>query len=251
MAGTVYLVGAGPGAADLLTLRAVRLLRSADIVFHDALVAEDVLEFAVQAERVAVGKRCGAHSAKQDDINRRLVDAARRHETVIRLKGGDPLLFGRAQEEIEVLLAAGVRVEVVPGVSAAFGASAELLQSLTARGVSRSVVFLTPRTGAGHAVTDWTRAAGAADTVVMYMAGRDSPEVVAALTLAGVPAMQPCVLVESATWPQQKVVPTRLKDLPKACLRLGDGPALLMMGEVYEARVTEAERAELSMPCLA
>lgn len=251
MAGKVYLVGAGPGAADLLTLRAARVVRSADIVFHDALVADDVLELASRAVRVPVGKRCGAHSASQTDINRRLVDAARTHAVVVRLKGGDPLLFGRAQEEIDALRAAGIAIEVVPGISAAFGASAELVQSLTARGMSRSVVFLTPRTGMGHAATDWARAAGAADTAVMYMAGRDSTEVVAALMLAGVPATQPCVLVESATWPQQKCVPTRLRDLPRACLRLGDGPALLMMGEVYETLVVEAESAHVSMRCLA
>ena len=141
MSGTVYLVGAGPGAADLLTLRAARLLEAADIVFHDALVGREILALARRAELVAVGKRCGAHSSAQAFINKRLVDAARRHTTVVRLKGGDPLLFGRAQEEIDALRAAGVPCEIVPGISAAFASAAELGVSLTERGVSRSVAM--------------------------------------------------------------------------------------------------------------
>src|SRR5689334_2134654 len=123
-AGRVYLVGAGPGAPDLLTLRAAKLLASADIVFHDALVHPDTLALAARAEKVAVGKRCGKHSTAQKFINKRLVDAAKVHAVVVRLKGGDPTLFGRAQEEIAALEAAGVRCEVVPGVTAALAASA-------------------------------------------------------------------------------------------------------------------------------
>src|SRR6185369_3301261 len=114
--GTVYLVGAGPGAPDLLTLRAARLLGEADIVFHDALVHPDTIALAVHAEKFAVGKRCGRHSTAQRFINKRLVDAAATHRVIVRLKGGDPLLFGRAQEEIEALEAAGIRYEVVPGI---------------------------------------------------------------------------------------------------------------------------------------
>ena len=125
-AGTVYLVGAGPGAADLLTLRAARLLGQADILFHDALVNPEIIALATRAEKVAVGKRCGRHSAAQRFINKRLVDAARSHAIVVRLKGGDPMLFGRAQEEIDALNAAGIRYEVVPGVTAALAASADL-----------------------------------------------------------------------------------------------------------------------------
>ncbi len=123
MTGTVYLVGAGPGAPDLLTLRAARLLAAADIVFHDALVHPDTLALAERAEKIAVGKRCGKHSTAQKFINKRLVDAARGHSIVVRLKGGDPMLFGRAQEEIAALETAGVRYEVVPGVTAALAAA--------------------------------------------------------------------------------------------------------------------------------
>ncbi|MGH8703955.1 MAG: SAM-dependent methyltransferase, partial [Burkholderiales bacterium] len=115
MSGKVYLIGAGPGAPDLLTLRAARLLAEADIVFHDALVHPETLALAACAEKVAVGKRCGRHSTAQRFISKRLVDAARRHRTVVRLKGGDPMLFGRAHEEIAALEKAGIEYEVVPG----------------------------------------------------------------------------------------------------------------------------------------
>ena len=134
----VYLVGAGPGAADLLTLRAVRILERADIVFHDALVSEEIIELAAKAQKVPVGKRCGRHSTAQRFINKRLVDAAATHAVVVRLKGGDPMLFGRAQEEIDALVSAGIACEVIPGVTSALAASAELSISLTRRGISRS-----------------------------------------------------------------------------------------------------------------
>src|SRR5207253_7660525 len=133
MSGVVYLIGAGPGAPDLLTLRAAKLLEKADIVFHDALVHPDTIALAVRAEKIAVGKRCGKHSTVQKFINKRLVDAALTHTVVVRLKGGDPLLFGRAQEEIAALEAAGIRYEVVPGVTAALAACAKLRIALTQR----------------------------------------------------------------------------------------------------------------------
>src|SRR5829696_5041385 len=138
VSGKVFLVGAGPGAPDLLTLRAARLLESADVVFYDALVHPETIALAANAERVAVGKRCGKHSTAQRFINKRLIDAARRNAVVVRLKGGDPMLFGRAQEEIDALEAAGVPYEVVPGITAALAVSAELGISLTRRGLARS-----------------------------------------------------------------------------------------------------------------
>ena len=164
MSGIVYLVGAGPGAPDLLTLRAARLLAEADIVFHDALVHPGTLAMAAQALRIAVGKRCGKHSTAQQFINKRLVDAAAKYKTVVRLKGGDPMLFGRAQEEIAALEAAGIVYEVVPGITAALAASAELGISLTQRGVARSVAFATPRVGSGEDASDWVQSLAAADS---------------------------------------------------------------------------------------
>src|SRR5204863_204344 len=143
--GKVYLVGAGPGAPDLLTLRAAEILKRAELVYHDALVHPQTLALAVHARKILVGKRSGRHSTAQSFINKRLVDAARKHGVVVRLKGGDPLLFGRAQEEIDALRRAGIDFEIVPGVTAATAASAELGVSLTRRGVARHVAFVTPR----------------------------------------------------------------------------------------------------------
>ena len=143
--GRVFLVGAGPGAPDLLTLRALRLLQQADIVLHDALVHPETLALASKARLVQVGKRCGRHATAQSFINKRLVDAARRYACVVRLKGGDPMLFGRAQEELDALAAAGITAEVVPGITAAVAASAALGVSLTRRGLSRHVCMVTPR----------------------------------------------------------------------------------------------------------
>jgi uroporphyrin-III C-methyltransferase len=247
MTGTVYLVGAGPGASDLLTLRAARLLERADIVFHDALVDAGTLALARTAVRVAVGKRCGMLSTAQRFINKQLIDAARRYGTVVRLKGGDPMLFGRAQEEIDALRAAGVPVEVVPGVTAAFAASAELAQSLTQRGLSRSTVFVTPRVGEGESGHDWAVPAAAADTVVLYMAGRQAEAISAGLVAAGVPASRPAVFVESASLPNRRIVPARVGELASAASALGDGPALLLIGEVYERLVAAAETVDVAL----
>ena len=244
MTGTVYLVGAGPGAADLLTVRAARLLEQADIVFHDALVQEETLALARNAVRVAVGKRCGKLSTAQRFINKQLIDAAARYRTVVRLKGGDPMLFGRAQEEIDALRAAGVPVEVVPGVTAAFAASAEVVQSLTQRGLSRSTVFVTPRVGEGESGHDWALPAVAADTVVLYMAGRQAAAISAGLLAAGIPATRPAVFVESASLPGSRVVPSRVGALTTAASALGDGPALLLIGDVYERLVAAAEHTD-------
>lgn len=241
--GTVYLVGAGPGAPDLLTLRALRLLEQADIVFHDALVHPDTLALAARARLIAVGKRCGKLSTAQRFINKQLVDAAQNHRVVVRLKGGDPLLFGRAQEEIGALREAGIAVEVVPGISAAFSASALLAQSLTERGLSRSVAFVTPRVGEGETSHDWARPAASADTVVLYMASRQAEAISAGLQAAGIAATQPAIFVENASLPDARVLPTRVGTLATAAVQLGDGPALLLIGTVYEEIVADTERS--------
>jgi len=169
MSGTVYLVGAGPGAADLLTLRAARLLERADIVFHDALVPQEILALCSKALLVKVGKRSGRYATAQAFINKQLADAAKKYKVVVRLKGGDPMLFGRAHEEIGFLKERRIACSVVPGVTAALAASAELQLSLTRRGLSRSVLFLTPRSGTGERPNEWATAALAADTVAIYM----------------------------------------------------------------------------------
>jgi uroporphyrin-III C-methyltransferase len=238
MTGTVYLVGAGPGAPDLITLRGANLLRQADIVFHDALVHPGTLAMAERAKLVAVGKRCGAYSTAQRFINKQLVDAARRYACVVRLKGGDPMLFGRAQEEISALQAAGIEIEVVPGVSAALAASADLGVSLTRRGVSRNVSFATPRVGEGEGATDWAGGACAADTTVLYMAAGQAADISRTLEARGMPSSTPVVIVENASLPNARQIGTTLLGLQSADLAL-NGPALLMFGEVYREKSME------------
>lgn len=233
MSGTVYLVGAGPGAPDLLTLRAARLLERAGIVFHDALVHPDTLGLAAKAEKIAVGKRCGRHSIAQRFINKRLVDAAYRHDVVVRLKGGDPMLFGRAQEEIDALRAAGVPFEVVPGITAALAASAAVGVSMTRRGLSRSVAFATPRTGAGEQGHDWTRSLLAADTAAIYMGAGEAAAIAATLIGRGASPELPVTVVENASLPDERRLHTRLAGLAAVAAADIRGPAIILLGEVY------------------
>ena len=239
--GIVYLVGAGPGAPDLLTLRAARLLESADIVFYDALVHPDTIALATRAEKVAVGKRHGKHSAAQSFINKRLVDAAHKYQTVVRLKGGDPMLFGRAQEEIDALTEAGIAIEVVPGITAALAASADLGISLTRRGISRSVAFATPRVGKEEQPSDWAASLMNADTGVLYMAAHEAKEIAAQLIARGKPAQTPVMVVESASLDSVRHVRT-LDALARTGLPEFSGPALLMIGEVYRDALNAAEQ---------
>jgi uroporphyrin-III C-methyltransferase len=229
----VYLVGAGPGAADLVTLRAARVLAQADVVFHDALIDPEVLALAARAEKIAVGKRCGKHSTAQRFINKRLVDAARKHRVVVRLKGGDPMLFGRAQEEIDALRAADIDVEVVPGVTAALAAAADLGVSLTRRGSSRSVAFATPRVGAGEPANDWASAVARADTAAIYMGAGEAAAITAALLARGKPSSLPVVAVENASLPDSRRRFTTLGALPALAEEAFRGPVVLLLGEVF------------------
>lgn len=233
MTGNVYLVGAGPGAPDLLTLRAARLLARADIVFHDALVHPEVLALAAKAEKIAVGKRCGAHCAAQKFINKRLADAARKHLVVVRLKGGDPMLFGRAHEEIDHLRGAGISCEVVPGVTAALAASADLRVSLTRRGTARSVTFVTPRVGKGEPESSWVRAVLHADTAAIYMGAGEAKAISRALIAAGKPSSTPVVVVENATLPDARNSSGTLGRLEDVAANGLGGPVLILLGEIY------------------
>ncbi len=242
--GKVYLVGAGPGAPDLLTLRAAEILKRAELVFHDSLVHPQTLALAARARKILVGKRSGRHSTAQSFINKRLVDAARKHAVVVRLKGGDPLLFGRAQEEIDALRRAGIDFEIVPGVTAATAAGAELGVSLTRRGLARHVAFVTPRAGQGERKNDWAASVLAADTAVIYM-GAGLAEVISAELIArGKPKATPLALVESATLPGRRILRGTLADLPALALGTGGGPAVVLLGEVLRAASAEPVLAE-------
>jgi uroporphyrin-III C-methyltransferase len=242
--GTVYLVGAGPGAPDLLTLRGARLLAVADVVLHDALVHPDTLALAMRAQRIAVGKRCGKHATAQRFINKRLVDAARAHSVVVRLKGGDPMLFGRAQEEIEALEAAGVRYEVVPGVTAALAASAELGISLTQRGVARSVALVTPRVGEGERASDWAASVAASDAAAVYMGAGQADEIAAAIIAAGKAPATPVAIVENISLAHKRTRYGSLASLPDVGKAGIVGPALILLGPQFRvARAAEAPAA--------
>ncbi len=244
MNGIVYLVGAGPGAPDLLTLRAARLLERADIVFHDALVHAEIVALATRASKVAVGKRCGKHSTAQKFINKRLVDAAALHEVVVRLKGGDPMLFGRAQEEIAALEAAGIRYEVVPGVTAALAAAAQLGTSLTQRGSVRSVTFVTPRVGDGESTGTWAQSVAAADSGAIYMGAGQAEIISAILIAAGKPPSTPVAVVENASLPESRTIFSTLEALPQFAQQILNGPAVIFIGPQFRARARAAQREQ-------
>lgn len=238
--GKVYLVGAGPGAPDLLTLRAARIIASADILLHDALVNPEIVALATHAEKVAVGKRHGRYSTAQSFINKRLIDAARRHAVVVRLKGGDPLMFGRAQEELDALAAAGIEMEIVSGITAALAAGASLGVSLTQRGVSRNVTFVTPRVGKDEAVSDWAAAVLAADTAVIYMGAGEAAAIAATLISRGMNPGRPAALIENASLTSEATHVGTVAELEALAQRLGAGPAIIVVGEVLKGLSTAA-----------
>ncbi|MCE7505345.1 uroporphyrinogen-III C-methyltransferase [Polynucleobacter sp. IMCC30063] len=244
----VYLVGAGPGAADLITVRGANLLARAQIVFHDALVEPEMLALCPQAILVPVGKRCGQLSSSQRFINKRLVDAAQRYETVVRLKGGDPMLFGRADEELRALEAAGVPTEVVPGITAALAGAAAIKQSLTLRGVARSVAFIT-QAQASNIVTDSVgqiapisslpNAHATADTLVYYMGRKDAVSIAQELIAQGRPMNTPVHLLESVSTPRERIFTTTLAELTDHQSKSwfnSNSPLLIMIGEALRSR---------------
>lgn len=231
--GKVYLVGAGPGAADLITVRGARLLAQADVVLHDALVEPEMLALCPQAKLIAVGKRCGKQSSAQHFINKQLIDHAQCHAIVVRLKGGDPMLFGRADEELRALEAVGISVEVVPGITAALASAASLKRSLTLRGVSRSVAFATQSRAVDSAEIT---AQASADSLVYYM-GRDAAQRIAAeLIAAGKPASTPVAIVEAATTSRERRVLTTLDDVRHGlAVQWFDAsqPSVLLIGDAF------------------
>lgn len=244
--GKVYLVGAGPGASDLITVRGARLLAAADVVFYDALVPPELLELAPNARRIAVGKRCGKHSTAQKFINMSLVNAARNHDTVVRLKCGDPMLFGRAQEEISALEENAIDFEVVPGVTAALAASADLAIPLTQRGVSRTVALVTPRVGVSESSSNWSQAVIGADTAVMYMAAGQAGNIASELIARGKPSSTPAVVAENASLPNRRTWWLTLGELAAFSPADITGPAVILLGESFRKRSAAAQNAALS-----
>lgn len=231
--GAVWLVGAGPGDPDLLTVKALRLLRRAEVVVHDRLTPQPILELANPAARlIDVGKRKSRHTLPQDDINQLLVALAREGLEVVRLKGGDPFLFGRGGEELEALRAAGIETHVVPGVTAALAAAAGLGAPLTHRGLAQALTFVTGHAASGEAPDlDWSALARPNQTVAIYMGLSTASVIAARLMAAGRPGSTPAAVVENASLPDERRLVTTLAALGEAVKTL-DGPALLLVGEV-------------------
>jgi uroporphyrin-III C-methyltransferase/precorrin-2 dehydrogenase/sirohydrochlorin ferrochelatase len=251
-AGSVILVGAGPGDPELLTLRAVRALQSADVILFDDLVAPDILDFARrEAKKMLVGKTGHAPSCKQDDINALMISLAKAGRRVVRLKGGDPMIFGRADEEIAACRTAGITVEVVPGITTAQGAASRLLVSLTRRGQARRVQYLTGhaagngRDGKLPADIDWASVADPAVTTVVYMPGKTLPELVANAVQAGLDPATPAVAVERATRADERVIAATIAELPaRLAAEAPSGPVVVMIGRAFADYVEAAARGE-------
>jgi uroporphyrin-III C-methyltransferase/precorrin-2 dehydrogenase/sirohydrochlorin ferrochelatase len=246
--GEVYLIGAGPGDPDLLTLRAQQLLQQADVVLYDRLVGEAVLERVRRdALRVFVGKETGRHRMTQERIHALLLDYAARGLRVARLKGGDPFVFGRGGEEIDVLRRAGVPVIVVPGITAALGAAASAGLPLTQRGVAQAVTLVTAM-GEGAEALDWRSLAAPLQTVVVYMGVAQLPRIIERLLAHGAPPERPVAIIEQATLPTQRVVAGSLATIAAQARAAQVGaPALLIVGEVA-ARACDALCLSQSLP---
>jgi uroporphyrin-III C-methyltransferase len=228
--GTVYLAGAGPGAPDLLTLRAHALLQTADVILPDDLVSDEILDLASpSALIIPVGKRCGQPRITQVGIHALMLLHAGRGESVLRLKSGDPLIFGRANEEIEALRAAGIPFEIVPGITAAFAVAARLQASLTDRESASKLVLATAHHAAGKLDrVVWEGAFPASSTLVLYMPGRDFAGLTASLMASGIAPETPVAAVSKATTAEEQVVMTTLVELPHS--EPGPAPLLLLIG---------------------
>lgn len=231
MKGKVYLVGAGPGDPELLTLKALRVLKTADAVLHDDLVALEILKLIPPSAQVHnVGKRCGKKKILQEEINFLMIALADSGLRVVRLKSGDPLIFGRAGEEIESLRRANIPFEIVPGVSSAMGAAAAAQIPLTHRRASSALVLITAHQASGSDGANWSKLAGSGATLVIYMPGHNHAEIAAKLKASGLAGETPCAIVSRATTAQQQTHFSTITELgrsPKLA-----APTLLVVGEV-------------------
>jgi uroporphyrin-III C-methyltransferase/precorrin-2 dehydrogenase/sirohydrochlorin ferrochelatase len=249
--GSVALVGAGPGDPELLTLKALRALQSADVILYDRLVSPEILELARrEARRMLVGKAGGGASCRQDDINRLMVKLARDGKRVVRLKGGDPMIFGRAAEELAACRTAGIAVEVVPGITAALGAAAELQEPLTDRRHTRRVQFVTGHAEAGGAPAhDWPSLADPWTITAFYMSARTFTDMLPKLIAAGLDPATPALAISAATTPRSRHVACAVTDLPAALANSAlRQPCLILVGKgLAEAHADAAADAHSAL----
>jgi uroporphyrin-III C-methyltransferase len=249
MNGKVYLVGAGPGDPELLTLKALRLLRTADVVLHDDLVAHEILQLiSPTAEVRNVGKRCGSKTLRQEEINFLLVTLAAAGRQVVRLKSGDPLIFGRAGEELEALRRSNIAYEIVPGVTSALGAAAAAGIPLTHRHTSSTLVLTAGHRASEHGDENWNSFARSGSTLVIYMPGHDYVRTAGRLATSGFAPETPCAIISRATTPQQQVHLTTISHLHRAS-ELG-APTLLVVGEVVKFAERTADQIEVDFPVI-
>jgi len=249
--GMVWLVGGGPGDPDLLTRKAERLLRAADIVFYDALVGDGVVALADGAELVCVGKRSGRHSKGQEQINDLLVAAALAGKKVVRLKGGDPSIFGRSQEELDHLAAHGIVARICPGITSASAAAASGLASLTLRGLARKLTFVTAHARAGEELSlDWDALAEPDATLAIYMGRSAAGQISRALIAAGRAADTPVMVAVNVSRPDERILRGRLGALGFLVRAISDdAPTLLLIGEAVAPRPKPVVRAEQKNRC--
>ena len=244
MSAKVYLVGAGPGDPDLLTVKAVRILRSADIVLHDALVSQEILQIArPNAQLIDVGKRMGERRLTQDAINHLIIDLAACAKTIVRLKGGDPSIFGRAAEEISALRQAGIEFGIVPGITAALAAAAQAAITLTDRQSAAGVVFLTAQQATGKGRTNVARYASQDCTLAIYMPAGQYRKIRDDLIAAGLTLDTPCLVVANASRPNQQLAWTEIAALGSITVR--QSPALIIIGSVARSHNEELASATI------
>ena len=253
-AGTVYLVGAGPGDVELMTLKALRLLKSADSVVYDRLVSPEILAMIPdKAARIDVGKRPGSHPVPQESINSILIKLAKSGQKVVRLKGGDPMIFGRGGEEAQALSRQGIDVQTIPGITAAQACAADLNLPLTHRGIARSLVYMTGHTFDDQLPdVDWQQFSQANSTLVIYMGAAKISQIVGRLIDAGLDPNTPALAMCNATLPNQSHVQTTLLNLPVRAVRANfDGPVLFMIGKAIALAASDGVSNDVSEDILA
>jgi uroporphyrin-III C-methyltransferase len=252
MKGKVSLVGAGPGDPELLTVKALRLLKTADAVLYDELVSPEILKLIPRATQLHnVGKRCGTKKIQQEEINFLMVALADSGLQIVRLKSGDPMIFGRAGEEIQALRRANIDYEIVPGVTSALGAAASAEIPLTHRRESSAVVFLTAHQASNSETADWSKLAGSGATLVIYMPGHNYADISAKLKAAGLASDTPCAIVSRASAPDQQTFRTSIGKLQLSPMLLA--PTLLVVGDVVRHAVADqfqlaSNGSEVSIP---